>query len=362
MGTAMNSGAGLIGIPATMSCLALLLIWGLFFLLGIRIRRKWTRIWGALLLGVALSMLLGLSRPDLLQYGYSHGGALGDWIYLNCNLSGLAGIAYFLSWIAVILSLLLATDWLFHEYITDALGIPHSPAAARKSEQNLYPLKVMASTARPMSSVPTPVLEKPVVEEHYEVEAPQVTGMTEQVEEKGIPFQAPSEDESSLPTNQWWVAASVGNRPIKETVIVSEVEEEGSLIDEPFDCEDENPIVDEHEHHDAVEIEDEAQPQEIIAEPEVEISMEPTVENTDDSEASMPPKTMDDESGFYRQAIHLVHDEQEASISLLQQRLSLGYFKAAKLMDRLEKDGVISPPTEEGQRTILISEEKVNGL
>jgi hypothetical protein len=343
MGTAINSGAGLIGIPATMSCLALLLIWGLFVLLGIRIRRKWVRISGAMLLGVALSMLLGLSRPDLLQHGYSHGGALGDWIYLNCSLSGLEGFAYFLSWIAVILSLLLATDWLFHEYITDALGIPQppSPAVVQKTVPSLYPPRVQAPAVRLMSSTPTPV-----VEERREEETSAVISATEQVEEKGIPVQL---EEPSLPTNEWWVAPIKGSRSLEEAVVDPGIEEEGLLLDDLFEQED--PVVGET-------VPVEAQPQEMSTVPEQEISMDVT----DESEVTMQPEASDEESTFYRQAIHLVHARQEASISLLQQSLGLGYFKAAKLIDRLEKDGVISPPSDDGRRTVLITEEQVNGL
>lgn len=44
--------------------------------------------------------------------------------------------------------------------------------------------------------------------------------------------------------------------------------------------------------------------------------------------------------------------EQEASVSLLQRHLRLGYGKALRLMDQLEQNGVVTPLNEAGVRTL----------
>lgn len=43
-------------------------------------------------------------------------------------------------------------------------------------------------------------------------------------------------------------------------------------------------------------------------------------------------------------AIKVINDEGKASTSLLQRRMSIGYGKAAKIIDRLESRGLITPP------------------
>lgn len=45
----------------------------------------------------------------------------------------------------------------------------------------------------------------------------------------------------------------------------------------------------------------------------------------------------------------------KASVSFLQRRLSVGYSRAAKIMDQLEENGVVSPPDTSKERRVLIS-------
>jgi S-DNA-T family DNA segregation ATPase FtsK/SpoIIIE len=46
--------------------------------------------------------------------------------------------------------------------------------------------------------------------------------------------------------------------------------------------------------------------------------------------------------------------DRRASTSYLQRKLKIGYKKAASLIERLERDGVISAPDASGKRTVLI--------
>ncbi len=62
-----------------------------------------------------------------------------------------------------------------------------------------------------------------------------------------------------------------------------------------------------------------------------------------------PELTGDDGMGedeLYDQAVELVRSLKKASISLLQRQLRIGYTRAARLIDRMEEDGIIGPPQE----------------
>jgi S-DNA-T family DNA segregation ATPase FtsK/SpoIIIE len=68
--------------------------------------------------------------------------------------------------------------------------------------------------------------------------------------------------------------------------------------------------------------------------------------------------TMGSESGdLYEQAVQIVLRDRKESTSNIQRRLQIGYNRAASLMERLEKEGVISAPNHAGKREILIGED-----
>ena len=50
-----------------------------------------------------------------------------------------------------------------------------------------------------------------------------------------------------------------------------------------------------------------------------------------------------DDEELYTRCVNLVINERKASTSLLQRRFSIGYGKAAKMIDMMEERGVISP-------------------
>ena len=52
----------------------------------------------------------------------------------------------------------------------------------------------------------------------------------------------------------------------------------------------------------------------------------------------------DEDAELYTRCVNLVVSERKASTSLLQRRFSIGYGRAAKIMDMMEERGVISPP------------------
>ena len=56
---------------------------------------------------------------------------------------------------------------------------------------------------------------------------------------------------------------------------------------------------------------------------------------------------------LYDKAVQIVLSNNKASISLVQRHLSIGYNKAANLLDAMEKAGLVSAMNGRGQREIL---------
>lgn len=64
------------------------------------------------------------------------------------------------------------------------------------------------------------------------------------------------------------------------------------------------------------------------------------------------------ESGdeLYDKAIAIVANERKVSTSYIQRRLMIGYNRAARLIERMEEDGMISKPNHQGKREIMLPE------
>jgi S-DNA-T family DNA segregation ATPase FtsK/SpoIIIE len=76
-----------------------------------------------------------------------------------------------------------------------------------------------------------------------------------------------------------------------------------------------------------------------------------------DEEGPLPsPGSMDAEESadFYDRAVNIVLRDRKVSTSYIQRRLSVGYNKAASLVERMEKEGVVSAPNHSGKREILV--------
>jgi S-DNA-T family DNA segregation ATPase FtsK/SpoIIIE len=61
----------------------------------------------------------------------------------------------------------------------------------------------------------------------------------------------------------------------------------------------------------------------------------------------------DGEKGLFDQAVALVTREGKASTSFIQRHLSIGYNRAAKLIEQMEKEGVVGPANHVGKREVL---------
>ncbi|MCW3834916.1 DNA translocase FtsK 4TM domain-containing protein [Sphingomonas canadensis] len=60
------------------------------------------------------------------------------------------------------------------------------------------------------------------------------------------------------------------------------------------------------------------------------------------------------EEQLYRRAVQLVAESQKASTSWLQRQLRVGYNSAARLIERMERDGLVSKPDHVGRREVLM--------
>ncbi len=62
----------------------------------------------------------------------------------------------------------------------------------------------------------------------------------------------------------------------------------------------------------------------------------------------------DGEKGLFDQAVDLVAREGKASTSFIQRHLSIGYNRAAKLIEQMEKEGIVSAANHVGKREVLV--------
>ncbi|HLJ70719.1 MAG TPA: FtsK/SpoIIIE domain-containing protein, partial [Roseiarcus sp.] len=78
----------------------------------------------------------------------------------------------------------------------------------------------------------------------------------------------------------------------------------------------------------------------------------------EDGGGNFAPGTMDAEesSDYYDRAVAIVLRDRKCSTSYIQRRLSVGYNKAASLVERMEKEGVVGPANHAGKREILVGE------
>ena len=65
---------------------------------------------------------------------------------------------------------------------------------------------------------------------------------------------------------------------------------------------------------------------------------------------------------LYQQAVQVVLRDRKASTSYIQRRLQIGYNRAASLMERMEKEGVVGQANHAGKREILVGEEDARAL
>jgi DNA segregation ATPase FtsK/SpoIIIE, S-DNA-T family len=66
----------------------------------------------------------------------------------------------------------------------------------------------------------------------------------------------------------------------------------------------------------------------------------------------------DEDDPLFEQALTIVRQQGTASASMLQRRLRVGYNRAARLIERMEDDGVIGPADGIRGRPVLVGDEE----
>ncbi len=56
----------------------------------------------------------------------------------------------------------------------------------------------------------------------------------------------------------------------------------------------------------------------------------------------------------YDEAVEIVTQGQYASVSMLQRKMRIGYNRAARMVEQMEREGVVSPPDHKGRRKVLV--------
>ena len=57
---------------------------------------------------------------------------------------------------------------------------------------------------------------------------------------------------------------------------------------------------------------------------------------------------------LYQQALEIVQNDRKCSVTYIQMKLQIGYNRAARLIEEMESNGIVSPPNQNGKREILI--------
>jgi len=76
----------------------------------------------------------------------------------------------------------------------------------------------------------------------------------------------------------------------------------------------------------------------------------------EDEEADQNSNLGNSGDDLYDKAVNIVLNDRKASTSYIQRRLSIGYNRAATLIERLENEGVISPANHAGKREVLVGD------
>lgn len=78
-------------------------------------------------------------------------------------------------------------------------------------------------------------------------------------------------------------------------------------------------------------------------------------ERNDDGSVAVDEDNVEESDELYDQAVALVMESQRPSISYVQRRLKIGYNRSARLLDAMERAGIVSAMDQGGNREILVS-------
>ena len=73
----------------------------------------------------------------------------------------------------------------------------------------------------------------------------------------------------------------------------------------------------------------------------------------DEKEIIESSKNQGDKDELYQSAVEIIKSEGKASTSFLQRKLQIGYNRAARMIDMMESDGIVSKANHVGKRDVL---------
>uniref|UniRef100_A0A1A9VJS7 FtsK domain-containing protein n=1 Tax=Glossina austeni TaxID=7395 RepID=A0A1A9VJS7_GLOAU len=82
--------------------------------------------------------------------------------------------------------------------------------------------------------------------------------------------------------------------------------------------------------------------------------MEEITKEDENSSVESEGETEDGENDLYNQAVAIIQRDQKVSTSYIQRQLRIGYNRAANIVERMEKEGIVSSPNYSGKREILV--------
>jgi len=74
-----------------------------------------------------------------------------------------------------------------------------------------------------------------------------------------------------------------------------------------------------------------------------------------DDEGEGPPEDDAEQDSMYDEAVRLVADTRRCSTSWLQRKLALGYNRAARIVETMERRGIVGPANGAKDREVLIA-------
>jgi S-DNA-T family DNA segregation ATPase FtsK/SpoIIIE len=86
------------------------------------------------------------------------------------------------------------------------------------------------------------------------------------------------------------------------------------------------------------------------SETQVDIAEDVVSPNNDGFEFGRDSQNVD---ALYQQAVSIVTQQQKASTSFIQRYLQIGYNRAARIIEHMEKEGIISEANHVGKRNVL---------
>jgi S-DNA-T family DNA segregation ATPase FtsK/SpoIIIE len=86
-----------------------------------------------------------------------------------------------------------------------------------------------------------------------------------------------------------------------------------------------------------------------------DVTEDPDAQSDDGPTDLLEGMGMNSGDELFDRAVEIVRRDKKASTSYLQRRLQVGYNRAASLVERMEKEGIISPANHAGKREILVS-------